>query len=370
MNFEPFETQILAQFKQNVIDILGRSQDSGSLEEYEALAKMTMTQLGVEVFNLDQLTFLKDWFDQIISLKFLEPILKHDDLQEIILHSHQYYYLHYNNNWDKCALNLNLEDYRIAWERLAYHYHQEWNYSHPFTSFQISLFECNLRCTLVHSSCHASGQHQVFLRKQSQENYSAESYFEDKNILCKVKDWVQSKKNILIAGATGSGKTSFLSTISQYIPENEHLVIMEDTKELNFNHQHISALLADDLQSGRSLKDFCTYSLRMRPDRIILGEVRGEEIVPLILNLNNGHKGMMCTLHANTALETLDRLSLLFSLYSDTNQLSLKNIKQLICTNVDFIIFIRERQVDQIIKILGCEEGRPYFEYEYQKNII
>ena len=77
---------------------------------------------------------------------------------------------------------------------------------------------------------------------------------------------------------------------------------------------------------------------------------------------------MMCTVHANTALETLDRLSLLFSLYSNSHQLPHKYIYQLICLNIDYIIFLRGRKVAEVIKILGCEEERPYFEFEYQEN--
>ena len=169
MNLEPFRDEILLQFKQNILDVIARQQSVDSIEEYNHLIEMTMTQLGVEIYGPEQLSFLKEWFEKIINLNFLRDLLANESLQEIICHDSTTLYSHFHHGWETSSIKLDQDDYKLAWERLAYHYHQDWNFSNPFASFQVTLHGFKLRCTLIHGSCQANGFHQVFLRKQSHE---------------------------------------------------------------------------------------------------------------------------------------------------------------------------------------------------------
>lgn len=109
--------------------------------------------------------------------------------------------------------------------------------------------------------------------------------------------------------------------------------------------------------------DYCHYALRMTPDRIILGEIRSKEVIPFLLSMNNGHKGLMTTVHANSASDTLSRLSLLFSLYSDNgNTISHDAINKMIASSVDIVIFLENKKVKEIARIISWHGQRPTFE--------
>ena len=123
------------------------------------------------------------------------------------------------------------------------------------------------------------------------------------------------KRNLLVSGGTGSGKTTLLTVLAQYIPPGERIVIMEDTTELNIDKPHVvqlEARLPDKHGRGEvTIRHLLHSTLRLRPDRIIVGEVRGGEALDLLNTLNSGHGGTMTTLHANSAMSALSKLETL-----------------------------------------------------------
>src|SRR5437879_1430863 len=122
----------------------------------------------------------------------------------------------------------------------------------------------------------------------------------------------RSRLNILISGGTGSGKTTLLNAMSQMIDPTERIVTIEDAAELQLQQPHIVRLETrpSNLEGGGEIgmRDLVKNALRMRPDRIILGEVRGSEALDMLQAMNTGHDGSMCTLHANTPREAITRL--------------------------------------------------------------
>ena len=130
---------------------------------------------------------------------------------------------------------------------------------------------------------------------------------------CFLKNAVQAGYSILIAGGTGSGKTTFLNALSEYIPKEERVVVIEDTAELQI--QNVENLVRLETRTAGmedckeiTIRDLIRASLRMRPSRIIVGEVRGAETFELLTCLNTGHDGSFCTCHANSTRDTLSRL--------------------------------------------------------------
>ena len=123
---------------------------------------------------------------------------------------------------------------------------------------------------------------------------------------------VKSKQNILVVGGTGSGKTTVLNILSSFIGENERIITIEDAAELKLNQQHVVSLETriDNYQSKTevTIRDLVRNSLRMRPDRIIVGEVRGKEAFDMLQAMNTGHEGSLTTLHANSPIDSLNRL--------------------------------------------------------------
>ena len=129
-----------------------------------------------------------------------------------------------------------------------------------------------------------------------------------------MRDAVIQRRNILISGGTSSGKTTFLNALLREIPSEERLILIEDTPELRFDHPNSVGLLAVRGHLGEAAvtaEDLLIASLRMRPDRIMLGEIRGSEALTFLRAVNTGHPGSMSTIHADSPDRAIDQLALL-----------------------------------------------------------
>ncbi len=173
---------------------------------------------------------------------------------------------------------------------------------------------------------------------------------------------VKAKYNILISGGTGSGKTTFLNVLSGFVPREERVVTIEDSAELQL--QGLNNLVSLETRNKNAegcgeitIRDLIRTSLRMRPDRIIVGEVRGAEAVDMLQALNTGHDGSMSTAHANNAEDLLFRLENMIMMGMD---IPLNAIRRQISSGVDIIVHVsrmrdKSRRVEEIREILGYE---------------
>jgi pilus assembly protein CpaF len=176
-----------------------------------------------------------------------------------------------------------------------------------------------------------------------------------------VRDLVKQNTNVVVAGATSSGKTSLISAVSQSFAPNERIVCVEDTAELRFAHPHVVQLQTRPANSeGRgeiSLQSLVRASLRLRPDRLIVGEVRGGEVVDMLLALSSGHRGCWSTVHANSAIETIDRLAAM--VLRDSPQWSHDQAVSTIYGAVGAIVFVKRVSARRrsIVEIVSCSES-------------
>jgi pilus assembly protein CpaF len=178
---------------------------------------------------------------------------------------------------------------------------------------------------------------------------------------------VRAKKNIIVSGGTGSGKTSLLSALSSFVSDRERVVVIEDTRELRLPKSHVvylEARSADHRGRGQiTIRDLLRATLRLRPDRIVVGEVRGAEALDLIQAMNTGHAGSLTTAHANSPLDALRRLETM-ALMADTG-LPLHALRAQIASAVDFVVQIErtaegKRQVIAISQVGQLSEGENY----------
>lgn len=179
-----------------------------------------------------------------------------------------------------------------------------------------------------------------------------------------LKKLVQAKYNIFISGGTGSGKTTFLNALSHYIPSEERVITIEDSAELQL--QGLPNLVRLETRNSNvegcneiTMRELIKSSLRMRPDRIIVGEVRGAEAIDMLQCLNTGHDGSMSTGHANSGKDMLSRLE---NMVLMGVELPLAAIKQQIASGLDIIVHLgrlrdKSRKVLEIIEVMGCENG-------------
>lgn len=180
-----------------------------------------------------------------------------------------------------------------------------------------------------------------------------------------LKMLVKAKYNIFVSGGTGAGKTTFLNALSDFIPEDERIITIEDNAELQLRKiQNLVRLEArgENLEGegAVTIRDLIKSALRMRPDRIIVGEVRGEETVDMIGTMLNGHSGSMSTGHANNTTDMLHRLETMMMMGID---LPLAAIQRQVASALDIIIHLgrlrdKSRRVLEITEVLGFEEGK------------
>lgn len=191
---------------------------------------------------------------------------------------------------------------------------------------------------------------------------------------------VEAKYNIFICGGTGSGKTTFLNALSNYIPADERVITIEDSAELQIrgleNLVSMETRNANTSGAGQiTIRDLIKSSLRMRPERIVVGEVRGGEALDMLQAMNTGHDGSLSTGHANSTHDMLSRLETM--VLQGAPGLPLEAIRQQIASAVDIIIHLsrlrdRSRKTMEITEVTGYENGRillnPLYVFEEDEN--
>ena len=185
---------------------------------------------------------------------------------------------------------------------------------------------------------------------------------------------VKAGYNIFISGGTGSGKTTFLNALSEYIPEGERVITIEDSAELQLNNIKNLVRLETRPANGQgaqeiSIRDLIRTALRMRPDRIIVGEVRGAEALDMLQAMNTGHDGSLSTGHANSTKDMLSRLETM--VLQGAEGLPLEAIRQQIASAIDIIIHLsrlrdKSRKTMEITEVVGYRNGEILLNPLYQ----
>lgn len=195
-----------------------------------------------------------------------------------------------------------------------------------------------------------------------------------------LKTLVEAKYNIFICGGTGSGKTTFLNAVSNFIPHDERVITIEDSAELQIvgvdNLVRLETRNANASGCGAiTIRDLIKSSLRMRPERIVVGEVRGGEALDMLQAMNTGHDGSLSTGHANSTKDMLSRLETM--VLQGADGLPLDAIRQQIASAIDIIIFLtrlrdKTRKTMEITEVAGYEDGKivlnPLYVFEEDEN--
>ncbi len=176
---------------------------------------------------------------------------------------------------------------------------------------------------------------------------------------------IRAGRNTVVSGGTGTGKTSLLGALSSFVPDNERILVLEDTRELALQKEHVVYLetrSADDRGRGRvSLRDLLRATLRLRPDRIVVGEIRGAEAIDLVQAMNTGHRGSMTTVHANSPRDALRRIETM-AVMADSG-LPLEALRTQISSAVDLVVQAERtpqgrRRVGGICALANQGDGR------------
>jgi pilus assembly protein CpaF len=229
------------------------------------------------------------------------------------------------------------QTYEAVLDRLAQNCGTYLNREKPFVEAQFK----DLRISIVSGEL-SRGSHILSIRKKPAQPWTLSklkelNFLTDKQLKIIIKILTQNK-NFLVVGNTSSGKTSFLQALLSELPKNERVVIIEDTQELTLpNNTGVSLLTRQDpTQSvgNVNMQDLLTRALRLRPDRLVVGEIRGEEARSLLMTLSTGHDGSFGSLHAKSPQEALLRLEMLIQMNSNWNINSIRNLIALSLQNI------------------------------------
>ena len=172
---------------------------------------------------------------------------------------------------------------------------------------------------------------------------------------------IRRGESIIISGATGSGKTTLANDLLSEVPANERIIALEDTPELAPTHPHFVSLISRPPNSDGcgevTLRTLLRQTLRMRPDRVVLGECRGAEVMELLQALNTGHRGALATLHANSPRDALRRIELL-CLIASSGSIPIGAIRELLSVGIQWIAQVKRLERKRLITELWHLEGR------------
>jgi pilus assembly protein CpaF len=190
----------------------------------------------------------------------------------------------------------------------------------------------------------------------------------DRSLANRLEDYILSRKNLLISGGTGTGKTTLLNILGRFIPEDERILLIEDTAEIQMSQSDLVRFEARQAQNGIPavpIRDLLKASLRHRPDRLILGEIRGGEAFDLLQLLNTGHSGTLSTIHANSARQGLARFT--SCVLQSGVELPYRAIKTNIADSLNVVIHIERRPgrrfVSEVIEINGYDPDADLYDF-------
>ncbi|ESX46743.1 CpaF family protein [Mesorhizobium sp. M1060] len=261
--------------------------------------------------ELDQLT--SDTADEMLGLGPIEPLLKDDSISDILINTHNRVFIERRGVIEETAIRFRDEAHLLrVINKIVSAIGRRVDESAPMVDARLA---DGSRVNIAVRPISVDGP-LVSIRKFSKHPYSLERLMAFNSIRQPMVDLlriaVQARKSILVSGGTGSGKTTLLNALSSYIPPKERLVTIEDAAELQLQQPHVGRLETrppnvegkGEVRQRELLKN----ALRMRPDRIIVGEVRGEEAFDMLQAMNTGHEGSMTTIHANTPRDAISRL--------------------------------------------------------------
>ena len=380
MTFET-EQQMIADIKDYIIDNIPISQLTDQ-ELEERVEQVTEQHLDGQYVPIEQrVSIVEQVYSSIRGFGLLDAIISDETITEVMINGPQNIFIEQSGRLFK--LDKQFESQRRPEDiiqRIVGLAGREVNQANPICDTRLP---DGSRVNVVLSPIALCGP-TLTIRKFSKEPMTIAKLIRYGSITQEIADklelLVRAKYNIFICGGTGSGKTTFLNALSNYIPKDERVITIEDSAELQIegveNLVRLETRNANASGAGQiTIRDLIKSSLRMRPERIVVGEVRGGEALDMLQAMNTGHDGSLSTGHANSTQDMLSRLETM--VLQGADGLPLEAIRQQIASAVDIIIHLsrlrdKSRKTMEITEVVGYRNGQielnPLYVFEEDEN--
>ncbi|MGQ7957823.1 CpaF family protein [Pseudomonas sp. SP16.1] len=362
-HLSPVEAEWREKIYQQLLKVMDLSL-LDSLEQVDAVRQIRdiclrlMEDHSAPVSAASRQLIIKQITDEVLGLGPLEPLLADHSVSDILVNGHASVYVERHGKLQQTDVRFRDDQHLLnIIDRIVSSLGRRIDESSPLVDARL---KDGSRVNAIIPPLAIDGP-SISIRRFAVDLLSSESLVEmgtlTPAIALMLKAIVRGRLNVLISGGTGSGKTTMLNVLSSFIPHNERIVTIEDSAELQLQQPHVVRLETRPPNiEGRgevNQRELVRNSLRMRPDRIVIGEVRGAEALDMLTAMNTGHDGSLTTIHANTARDALGRIENMVSMTGAT--FPIKALRQQIASAIDVVIQL-ERQEDGRRRLVSVQE--------------
>lgn len=339
----------------SLLGTLGKEEAERQLQE---IGQRLMSEESIPLSLTARQRIIRQIQDDILGLGPLEPLLADKSIADILVNGHDSIYVERNGKLEKVDVSFHSDTHLLnIIDRIVSSVGRRIDESSPMVDARL---KDGSRVNAIIPPLAVDGP-LLSIRRFSIGRLSMESLMEKGTLTAPIAGLLESivrgRLNVLISGGTGSGKTTLLNVLSGFVPDNERIVTIEDSAELQLQQPHVVRLETRppniENKGEVTQRDLVRNSLRMRPDRIIVGEVRGAEALDMLQAMNTGHDGSMTTLHANAPRDALTRIENMVSMTGTT--MPVKAIRSQVASAIDVVLQV-ERQEDGTRRLVSVQE--------------
>lgn len=352
---EKIYQQLLKVMDLSLLDSLEPSEANRQIRE---ICQRLLDEYSAPVSAANRQLIIKQITDEVLGLGPLEPLLADHSVSDILVNGHASVYVERFGKLQRTDVRFRDDQHLLnIIDRIVSSLGRRIDESSPLVDARL---KDGSRVNAIIPPLAIDGP-SLSIRRFAVDLLSADSLVQMGTITPAIalvlKAVVRGRMNVLVSGGTGTGKTTMLNVLSSFIPDNERIVTIEDSAELQLQQPHVVRLETRPANiEGRgevNQRELVRNSLRMRPDRIVIGEVRGAEALDMLTAMNTGHDGSLTTIHANTPRDALGRIENMVSMTGAT--FPIKALRQQIASAIDVVIQL-ERQEDGKRRLVSVQE--------------
>jgi len=362
-HLSPVETEWREKIYQQLLKVMDLSlldslEPADAVRQIRDICQRLLDDHSAPVSAASRQLIIKQITDEVLGLGPLEPLLADHSVSDILVNGHGSIYVERHGKLQRTDVHFRDDQHLLnIIDRIVSSLGRRIDESSPLVDARL---KDGSRVNAIIPPLAIDGP-SMSIRRFAVDLLNTESLIQmgtlTPAIALMLKAIVRGRLNVLISGGTGSGKTTMLNVLSSFIPHNERIVTIEDSAELQLQQPHVVRLETRPPNiEGRgevNQRELVRNSLRMRPDRIVIGEVRGSEALDMLTAMNTGHDGSLTTIHANTARDALGRVENMVSMTGAT--FPIKALRQQIASAIDVVIQL-ERQEDGKRRLVSVQE--------------